>query len=226
MPFIVAIGVFALVFFAVWLVGRAAGTAGGRDALIARGVSARGLILKASQWSTESAQGLQRFEVRKLLLDVEIPGEAPYEVSVSPLIPRICEACPGAALDLRIDPKNRQNVAIVGPLGTSGWIGAAPWLSSPGLLSAGTSRTIRAVALATLLSAIAFVFALANAPHTPERRTTQRWGATMTCDSAARCCKVISNADCGKFTGMPEATCARLLQDERKAASKVGKRCP
>ena len=88
MPFIVAIGVFALVFFAVWLVGRAAGTAGGRDALIARGVSARGLILKASQWSTESAQGLQRFEVRKLLLDVEIPGEAPYEVSVSPLIPR------------------------------------------------------------------------------------------------------------------------------------------
>jgi hypothetical protein len=137
MPFLVLLVIFVVLVFLV-----RAGQRGGRTGLIARGLPARGLILSAARTATDATYGGQRFEVRSLVLDVEIPGRAPYEVTVSPMIPRICEALPGATLDLRVDPAKPDNLAIVGPAGASQWIGAAT--SIPGqtwAVKPGTSRS-------------------------------------------------------------------------------------
>ncbi len=92
-------------------------------------VDAQGLILSASTQCGERALGGQRFEVRDLVLDVEIPGRAPYVVSVTAMIPRICEGRPGARLDLTVNPMQPDDVQIVGPAGSSAWLYAAPWLT-------------------------------------------------------------------------------------------------
>jgi hypothetical protein len=57
-----------------------------------------------------------RFERRDVLLDVELPGEPPYEVKTSVLVPAnlVRDVLPGATVELRIDSRSRTNIAIVG----------------------------------------------------------------------------------------------------------------
>jgi Cu/Ag efflux pump CusA len=58
-----------------------------------------------------------RVESRQVVLDVEIPGQAPYEVTTNVLVPLNLRAdvMPGATVELRVDPKNNRTIAIVGP---------------------------------------------------------------------------------------------------------------
>jgi hypothetical protein len=143
MPFVAALVVFLVIVF----VARAS-QVGGRGALLARGLPARGLILSAARTATDASYGGQRFEVRSLVLDIEVPGRPPYEVSLSTMIPRICEALPGATLDLRVDPAKPDNLAVVGPAGSSQWLGAAvgipgqTWAVKPGASQAGCGTVI------------------------------------------------------------------------------------
>jgi hypothetical protein len=92
---------------------------------VKRRVLARGLILRASASSAETTYRGQRFELRDLTLDVEVPGQAPYEISVTARVPRIVEALPGATLDLSLDPASPNDLEILGPAGASDWITAA-----------------------------------------------------------------------------------------------------
>ena len=57
------------------------------------GLEAHGIVLSASRLATSrSTINGMRYETRGVRLDaVKIPGRDPYEVSISPLIPRICE---------------------------------------------------------------------------------------------------------------------------------------
>lgn len=87
------------------------------DRLIARGIPARGLVLSVSQTGTAVSYGTRRFERRNVLLDVEIHGQAPYQLQLSPLIPKqlVRRVLPGSFLELRVDPKRATNVVVVGP---------------------------------------------------------------------------------------------------------------
>ena len=127
MLFFVPVTVFVLFFVLIRSkMGAASGPSAARGLAGGR-VLARGLVLSASPFvSGERTQNGQRYELRDLLLDVEVQGQAPYEVSVTPLIPRICEARPGAALDLSLDPRNPSDVVVIGPAGASAWIWRGP----------------------------------------------------------------------------------------------------
>ncbi len=50
-------------------------------------------------------------------MDIEIPGQPPYEATVTPLVPTnlVRDVLPGATVELRIDPKRPTQLAIVGP---------------------------------------------------------------------------------------------------------------
>jgi hypothetical protein len=97
----------------------------GFDALVAKGIPARGLVLQASQQSTGVTMNFRRFEQRSMTLDVEIPGQAPYTCTGVFLIPRgLVEPTPGASLELAVDRSNANNVVVVGPGGFTG-----PWLN-------------------------------------------------------------------------------------------------
>ena len=82
MAVLVPLALFVLIFVVLTAGMRArrnGGLSGGR-------VLARGLVLSASSIASgERTVGLQRFELRDLVLDVEIPGRDPYEVAVTPL---------------------------------------------------------------------------------------------------------------------------------------------
>jgi len=119
MPFAILFVIF--VVFVVVLKAKG----GGRNALLQRGVLAHGIILQADQFATETTYLGQRFELRNLTLDVEVPGQAPYEVRFQARVPRIVEALPGATLDLRVNPSSQSSIEIVGPAGSSDWINAA-----------------------------------------------------------------------------------------------------
>jgi hypothetical protein len=249
MPFVVLLVIFLVLVFAV-----RAGQGGGRGALLARGLPARGLILSADRTATDASYGGQRFEVRSLVLDVEIPGRAPYEVSLSTMIPRICEALPGATLDLRVDPAKPNNLAIVGPAGSSQWLGAAvgipgqTWAVKPGGSRAGCGTLVLVlVGLSLAFGAVmSFVGGGSNEPapaptptHTPRTTPTPTPRPTALpassasslhhhplCDEAVRCCETVGLASCQAYASETEATCASQLAQMRKAALKVGKYCP
>ena len=181
MPFAILLFIY-LVFVVVIWAGSAG--AGNRNALIRNGLLARGLVLQASSTSSGEMMYLgQRFERRWVTLDIEVPGRAPYELSTTPMFPRICEALPGATLDVRVDPKNPNNIAVVGPAGSSAWLGAAALV--PGQTWAGPQARIgnvlpkgcgliivvligMSLAFASLLSFISD----ARKPHTPSSTHT------------------------------------------------------
>jgi hypothetical protein len=98
------------------------------DYLETNGVRAYGLVLACQQWSTGVRIGTRRFEQRAMTIDVEIPGRAPYVAQGTFLVPRgLVEVIPGAALDLAVDPRNPNQLAILGPGGFSGpWIRIGP----------------------------------------------------------------------------------------------------
>jgi hypothetical protein len=161
MPYFAYLVIFVLIVLAKRV---SSGALGYRNVLLRTGTPARGLVLRASSVSTETSYEGQRFELRTLLLDVEVPGAPPYEVSVTPMIPRICEALPGASLDLRVDRSNRQRVAIVGPAGSSGWLDVAAavpgqtWGPSTLMLGAGSGTLLAGLVIFVLAVASIYSF--------------------------------------------------------------------
>lgn len=88
-----------------------------RKGPLSGGVPGRGILLVVAPTATRQLVGGQPYEVRQMTLDVEVPGKPPYEVSCSPLYPANLsgDMLPGATVELRVDPKNPQSIAIVGP---------------------------------------------------------------------------------------------------------------
>jgi hypothetical protein len=102
-----------LIIRAIWTA--IAGPGGG---LLKNGVPARGILLQVS-WMATRVQGstTQPMERREVLIDVEVPGRPPYEVRAQALVPINLrnDVMPGATVELRVDPKDPKNLAIVGP---------------------------------------------------------------------------------------------------------------
>lgn len=63
---------------------------------------------------------------RNARIDVEIPGQPPYEVTTGLLMPlnMSSDVLPGSSVELRIDPKDPKKIIVVGP--GSGFAGFAP----------------------------------------------------------------------------------------------------
>jgi hypothetical protein len=202
-----------------------AGRAGG-----ARPGLARGLILRASPVATETTYGGQRYELRDLVLDVEVPGQAPYEVSCTPRIPRICEALPGATLDLIVSRSNPSQIEIVGPLGSSAWLGA--WSGQPAGTSTAGCLAVVAVIVASLVMLPVFgvltslVFDSGGAKTGAPARAPAPAAGHPACEAAVRCCETLGRSTCRSLASQTELACSKALLEERKAAAAAHKRCP
>jgi hypothetical protein len=226
MGFLIALPIVAFVFFILPAVlsaaSRKAGALGGA-------VVGRGLVLSASRYAGETLQWGKRMETRKLTLDVEVPGAAPFEVTVTPAIPRFCEALPGSVLDVRVNPRSPQGLTVIGPAGASDWLQAAPWLSTGGMSrgAGGAPTMVRVILALVALPLLAGFFGAILKPHTPVK-TPSAFSVPKgpQCQAAQRCCTTIGNTSCAGFGAMTEAQCGPVLAGERKAATKLGKRCP
>jgi hypothetical protein len=240
MPFLVLLIFFLLVVALPRFVG------GGRARLLKNGLEARGLVLSAARTGTQSTIGGQRFQVRSVVLDVEVVGRAPYELSINAMFPRMSEPFPGSALDLRVDPRNPNNIAIVGPAGSSGWLGATaglfPWAASNKLASGcGTVVVVLIGASLALGAVVSFVSGSSSSSETPETPaaptaplvippsrvtpTVEPGASHKVCEEAARCCKTLARAHCAPFTSLSEGTCKGILAEETRAAAKLHKAC-
>ncbi|MCE9576136.1 MAG: hypothetical protein K8W52_23510 [Deltaproteobacteria bacterium] len=95
------------------------GVLGSYDRLVASGAPARGILLWVAPQGVRVPSGNRQrpFERRQMVIDVEIPGQAPYEINVAQQVPLnlVPDCLPGATVELRVDRKNPQRVAIVGP---------------------------------------------------------------------------------------------------------------
>lgn len=113
-------GVIALVivFFIVFGIAGALKTAGmSYDAIIAKGVHARGIPLSVALRGTRIGTVNKRYQVRQVTIDIEIPGEAPYVMTGVAIIPMnlVRDVLPGATLEIAVDKTKPDRVAIVGP---------------------------------------------------------------------------------------------------------------
>jgi hypothetical protein len=231
-PIIFTVIPIGLVLLLVWRQGKQIGEL---DRLAATGTPARGLVLQvAPQRTGRVAWNGRSFEQRSVVLEVEIPGQAPYEISLQPLIPQAMarNVLPGATIDLRVDPANPQNIAIVLPGGFSpafvGAPGPAPAgfapAPSPGVprvrVSASGSPVLFAV-MALVIgggAAAAFMFTAHGEDDAPEGG----W-----CKAAATCCKAAGGtaAACGGYKGMSGEACKKAYEPLKKAAVAAGKKC-
>jgi hypothetical protein len=228
---------------AIWIMVLRALVSGGkttaaRAGLVGSGLEARGIVLSADRFALASvAVGGQRLERRNVRLDVEVPGRDPYEISVAPLIPRICEVFPGSTLDLRVDPNNPNSVTVIGPAGSSGWMAAMPaqfpW--APGS-PMGQSRSGNAAALVVLLVILgiadaallgSFFESLAGGggEHTSGEGSKHSKVRASVCEAAARCCEKISGSNCSALEDLPEDSCSTVLAQQKRAAARLHKTC-
>ena len=108
----------------VWLIIKVASSSSGPttprgyNALLQNGTPARGILLSVSNMSAGSAGvGMYKFQQRTVSIDIEVPGQPAYEAMVTALIPLnlVRDVLPGATVELRVDPKDPNNIAIVGP---------------------------------------------------------------------------------------------------------------
>jgi hypothetical protein len=79
------------------------------------GTPARGILLAVA--STGTRAGTNQ-ESRRVTIDIEVPGQPPYEVSTVATFPTCLrgDVLPGATVELRVHPRNRNApVSIVGP---------------------------------------------------------------------------------------------------------------
>jgi len=111
------IGLIVILFIYLVIKAAAGGASGGYDSLVARGVPARGILLQVASVGTKVGTVSRRFELRQVWVDIEIPGQKPYEVNTSAVIPLnlVRDVLPGATVELRVDPKNPSKIAIIGP---------------------------------------------------------------------------------------------------------------
>lgn len=118
--FFVLIVVVALIFIIVKAARSARGSslaAASFDQQLDRGRPARAIFLQVAPrgvWT--GAQG-RRFQSRMCTVDVEIPGERPYEVSTNVIIPQnlVRDVLPGATLEVRVSRTNSAQITVVGP---------------------------------------------------------------------------------------------------------------
>jgi hypothetical protein len=244
MAFLVLLGIFLLVFVLPRFL-RGGGDA--RTRLLRGGLQARGLIVSAASTGTSTSYNGQRYQVRNVVLDVEVPGRAPYEVSLAPMFPRLCEPFPGSVLDLRVDRRDPNNVAVVGPAGSSLWIDATvglfPWSTSALAAARSGCATAVTLAIALFLAAGAVISFLvpgeappheppeepAVTPHTtpthPHPTATTPAVVHPTCDAAMRCCKTLGRGGCASFESKSETECKAALHEETIAARRAHKAC-
>lgn len=227
----------ALVFIAVFLVIASLVALGARaqarQAAMARrlyetGTPARGLVLQASQYVTTTTAGGRRYELRDLVLDVELPGQAPFEVRAQPMIPGSLakSVLPGAALELRIDPANPSEVVVVGPAGSfspaytgvsqtpgvdaSGYPIAALLSPLPGVAPVWAGRARKLFPLAVVAFFVAFGALVSStgkskSSHEPKSAPVRRQGTPEPAGAAAAVCK--QAADCCRTAGGTGSTC-------------------
>ena len=95
------------------------------DRLVAKGLRGSGLVLASAQPAVGITVGNRRFDQRTVTIDVEVAGRAPYMISQAVLlVPRgLGETVPGSSVELAIDPRSPNTVAVLGPAGFTG-----PWL--------------------------------------------------------------------------------------------------
>ncbi len=112
---LLGMSVFLVICFA--LVMFAASRTLSYDRLSARGIPARGILLAVSPTGRKVGASWRRFEQRRVRIDVEIPGRAPYEVQATTVFPLNLsrDVLPGATVELRVDPRNPNLLAIIGP---------------------------------------------------------------------------------------------------------------
>lgn len=114
---IITFGFLILIFFVVrGMVRTARGTGQGfGSSLGLGGTPARGILLAVDSTGFKAGTNL---ESRRVTIDVEIPGQPPYEVRTVARFPTCLRAdvLPGATVELRVNPRNRNApVSIVGP---------------------------------------------------------------------------------------------------------------
>lgn len=111
----------ALIFIVIVLVivfGAAKASPGNQyDTLVAKGIPARGILLQVAATGTKAGPASRRFEMRQVYIDVEIPGQQPYETSATVAIPLnlVRDVLPGATVELRVHARDNSKIAIVGP---------------------------------------------------------------------------------------------------------------
>lgn len=114
----IAVLIFVVVVYSITKAGGIGGPSTARyDRLLATGIPARGILLAVSRVGTKTGTLSRRFELRDVVIDVEIPGQPPYEVSATPVIPInfVRDVLPGSTVELRLDPNNPSRMAIIGP---------------------------------------------------------------------------------------------------------------
>jgi len=83
-----------------------------------RGTPARGILLWVATTPSGSV-GITpwKCQLRTVVMDIEIPGQPPYEATVTVRIPTnlVRDVLPGATVELRVNPKRPSDIAIVGP---------------------------------------------------------------------------------------------------------------
>ncbi|MFT3698809.1 MAG: hypothetical protein QM831_37025 [Kofleriaceae bacterium] len=110
--------VFIVIAMIAWLISALSKGGASYNRVLKSGIPARGILLNVSAMTQQAVgTGFSKLQRRLVRIDVEIPGQAPYEASMTALIPLnlINDIVPGATVEVRVDPKNRANVVIVGP---------------------------------------------------------------------------------------------------------------
>jgi hypothetical protein len=112
----------ALLVFGLWALSRLFKsspvnvTNGVWSRFLAQGTPARGILLAVDPQG-QRVSGVVPSESRQVTIDVELPGQAPYEVRTRVTYPTTLREAvvPGASVELRVTPGNRSRLVIVGP---------------------------------------------------------------------------------------------------------------
>jgi hypothetical protein len=193
-------------------------------ALSTNGILGRGLILQAAATPSGRATiGGQRFEMRNLILDIELPGMAPYEVSVTPMIPRIVEALPGASVDVRVDPKNLQQVLVVGPAGSSAWLPAAMPLMQQQVAGISSTPSGPGLGIFFIMLSLTFGGAAVAVGLSGDHSEAKPKGGY--CAAATRCCIAAGQTKCTKYERQSEKSCKSAFESLKTQAAKLHNKC-
>jgi hypothetical protein len=104
-----------IVVFVIWVLAKA--ISGNTSALLSSGAPARGILLSVSNQALGSVgTGLRKLQQRQVRIDIEIPGQPPYELNTIVLVPLnlVADVLPGATVEIRVSKSNRR-IVIVGP---------------------------------------------------------------------------------------------------------------
>src|ERR1700752_3825294 len=104
---IITFGFLILVFFVIRAMVRAARGMGQGfgGSLGLGGTPARGILLAVASTGTRSGTNQ---ESRRVTIDIEVPGQPPYEVTTVATFPTCLrgDVLPGATVELRVDPRS------------------------------------------------------------------------------------------------------------------------